>query len=188
MDREEIEGHLADYVEGKCDDAVQYEIDEKRQLEPDLDRLVRTHERVLSMLRTTPVAVAPNGLSVKILSAIRRKEEHMVGERKRYHREMMMMVSTGVPAAALFCVFFSTMLDWISTIALTIAGWLNATVGAPVAPAPIIDWLHMVGAILNHPVQVPFLTTSLLMFTIAVTAVLIGLMWNCHDDRRKVGH
>ncbi len=177
MDRKEIEAYLADYVEGECDDAVRHEIDEKRRREPDLDRLVRTHERVLSVLRATPPAVAPDGTRGKILAAIRRKEERIAQERKRYHRELMMLAPIGALGAAFLYAVLGAVMGRISTAAYDIAGCLNAALAVPTVSTVVTDGLHMTEAILNHPIQLPFLTASIPAYAIAAGAASIGLLW-----------
>lgn len=187
MDRKTIEDHVTDYVEGKCTDAVQDEIDEKRQREPDFDRLIRAHESLLSALRMTPVAAAPNGLSEKILSAIRQKEDRIAEEQIRYRKEMMIRIPLGVLAAAFFYAVYGIVMDGISTAAHPVLSWFDALTGHITVPDQIPRWLNMTGVILDHHMQLPFLSTSLPSYIIVVTAILIGIIWHYHDDRTQIG-
>ena len=187
MDRKAIEDHVTDYVEGKCNDAIQHEIDKKRQQEPDFDRLVRTHENLLSVLKTTPIAVAPNGLSEKILSAIHQKEKRIAEEQARYRRETIMLISMGVLAATFTRGFSNFLMDGMIAMAYRIVSWFNAMIGTPSVSGQITRWLDMTGGILDHHIQLPLLSTSIPTYIIVVTAMLIGVIWHYHDYNLQIG-
>lgn len=187
MDRKAIEDHVTDYVEGKCNDAIQHEMDRKRQQEPDFDSLVRMHEYLLSVLKTTPIAAVPDGLSEKILSAIHQKEKRLAEEQKRYHRETIMLISMGVLVAAFTRGFYNFLMDGIMTMAYRIVSWFSAMIGTPSVSAPITRWLDMTGGILDHHIQLPLLSTSIPTYIIVVTAMLIGVIWHYHDYHIQIG-
>lgn len=56
---------IADYVEGKCNDAICKEIGEKRQQDPEFDMMVFAHENLLSALKTTPFVTSLPGSKLK---------------------------------------------------------------------------------------------------------------------------
>ncbi|MEE8399858.1 MAG: hypothetical protein V3S89_12690 [Desulfobacterales bacterium] len=187
MDGNAIEDHVTDYVDGKCDADIQHEIDKKRQQDPDFDTWVRTHETLLSVLKTTAIAAAPNGLGERILSAIRQKEERIAEEQKRYHREMIMLIPMAVFAGAFFHVLNNWLMDGITTVAYRIIGWFNSIIGIPSVPTQIAGWLGTTGRILGHPLPLPFLSASIPAYIIAAAAMLIGVVWYYHDDPVQIG-
>jgi len=182
MNGKAAEDYIADYVEGRCDDAIRDEIDRRRQQEPDFDRWVRTHEDLLSVLTTTPMAAAPNGLSDRILSTIRQKEERLAEERGRHRREMIMLMPIGVLVGTFLFVLHNILTNRAIGSAYAVVSWLDTTMGTLSLPTRVANWLNMVGAILNHQVQLPSLATSVPIYIVVAAAMLIGVIVRYRDD------
>ncbi len=63
----------------------------------------------------------------------------------------------------------------------------SAMIGTPSVSGQITRCLDMTGGILDHHIQLPFLSTSIHTYIIIVTAMLIGVIWHYHDDHIQIG-
>jgi len=102
LSKKEIEDHMAYYIDGKCSDAVRRELDERRLKDPDVDMLIRAYESLLSILVSTPVVSVPNGFSNRVSSAIRKRDQKLAEEKRRYQKDILLLLPIGLFIAAIF--------------------------------------------------------------------------------------
>lgn len=129
MDYKEFEEHVADYVEGLCDESLRRRMEEKRAEDPSCDRLACLHENILAALQDTPEAKAPAGLSEKILAAVEIEESQFATERRSFREYVLSSLPVAASIAAAFTVLFYSMRDNLNALAQTGLGWGRAFSG-----------------------------------------------------------
>jgi len=142
MDYREFEEHVADYVEGLCDESLRQRMDAKRAEDPACDQLARLHENILAALQDTPEVKAPAHLSERILAAVEAEESQLAAENKSFREYVLSSLPIAASVAAAFTGLFYTFkanlygaarigLGWVQTF----SGWFGAESGELAAQA-----------------------------------------------------
>ena len=126
MDYKEFEKHVADYVEGLCDERLRRRMEEKRREDPACDRLARMHENILAALQDTPEVKAPAGLSERILAAVEAEESQIAAERKSFREYVLSSLPIAACAVAALTGLFYTLKANLYTAAQFSLGWSQA--------------------------------------------------------------
>lgn len=126
MDYKEFEEHVADYVEGLCDERSRRRMEEKRREDPACDRLALMHENILAALQDTPEVKAPAGLSERILAAVEVEESQIAAERKSFREYVLSSLPIAACAVAALTGLFYTFKDNLNALAQNGLGWGRA--------------------------------------------------------------
>lgn len=187
MDGMKLEDCIADYVEGRADDAIRQAIDQRRGRDPDLDKQIRFHEEVLTALREAPKTGAPPGLSAKILMAVQREEKEIAAERKKHQREVLAAVSaTGFLFAVLLVFSQRLMPQWASAAKQALAGW-EAVVDAVSLLGSYPHRLSTALAFIDQDLQLPLLPVPLPLIYLVFTGLLLFILHSI-ADRTSIGY
>ena len=106
MDYREFEEHVADYVEGLCDDSLRRRMDAKRSEDPACDQLASLHENILNALQDTPEVKAPAHLSERILAAVEAEKIQLAAENKSFREYVLSSLPIAASVAAAFTGLF----------------------------------------------------------------------------------
>jgi anti-sigma-K factor RskA len=126
MDYKEFEEHVADYVEGLCDERLRRRMEEKRREDPACDQLARMHENILAALQDTPEVKAPAGLSERILAAVEAEESQIAAESKSFREYVLSSLPIAACAVAALTGLFYTLKDNLYAAAQFGLGWSQA--------------------------------------------------------------
>ncbi len=129
MDYKEFEEHVANYVEGLCDERLRRRMEEKRREDPACDQLARMHKNILAALQDTPEVKAPANLSERILAAVEAEDSRIAAERKSFREYVLSSLPIAACAAAAFTGLFYTFKDNLNVLAQSGLGWGRAFSG-----------------------------------------------------------
>ena len=129
MDYKEFEEHVADYIEGLCDESLRRRMDAQRAEDPACDKLARLHENILAALQDTTEVKAPAHLSERILAAVEAEESRLAAENKSFREYVLSSLPIAACVAAAFTGFFYAIQYNLNTLAQISLGWGQAFSG-----------------------------------------------------------
>lgn len=182
MNGKPLEDYIAEYAEGKCDEFIRRQIDEKRQLNSAFNDLVHAHENLYTILTSTPKVAAPAELSDKILLAVREKEKRIEAEQTRYRRQKAALLPIGllIAVASYFVYHFLMVRIYIHAYSALLR--LMDINGIHALSVKIISWNNNFLALLKHPVSLPVFLISVPLYYLIALGILMGTIWYLADD------